>query len=147
MASKQNKPRLTWNPRTAKRNVREHIRRGVIQGAQFARAEIVERLSESQPIKSLPSGPVGLDPSEPWGDPKMVTGDYRRSISVRRAVNPREIRASIFANDHKAARLEFGFIGTDAAGRKIEQAPRPTIRRTLHQKREKIIEIMRRGGR
>lgn len=153
-----NQASFRWHPNTPKKELLAYARRGVIAGSEYARAEIVKRLSTSQRVKSVGDGSrrVGLDPSRPWGDPKMLEGDYRRSINTRRIVQDnRKIQGFIHSNDKKAARLEFGFIGTVTATSKngktftykVNQAPRPTIRRTIHQKRKEIANLIMSGGR
>jgi hypothetical protein len=42
-------------------------------------------------------------------------------------------------------RLEFGFVGIDAAGRNINQEPRPAMRPALRESREEIVRRIARG--
>lgn len=62
--------------------------------------------------------------------PNVATGDYRRSwtLAVTRAVAPsgRIVpAATVFTNSAQAWRLERGFVGTDARGRRYTQAAYP----------------------
>ena len=142
----EKKPKLVWKPKKVTDKIIQRVRLGVVEGANHARNKIVEALSRTQPVQTSESGRRrGLDPSKPWTAPKMVDGDYRRSISVRRQISRRAAQASIHSNDHKAARLEFGFVGKDKLGKQINQEPRPAIRATLLKERSAIIKIINRG--
>lgn len=56
--------------------------------------------------------------------PDDLSGDYRESWSVEEVDgDPTEVARSV-GSDHPAAhRLEWGFIGTDAAGRQVDAPP------------------------
>jgi len=75
----------------------------------------------------------GAFPSLPFHPPHRGDGDLRNSIrydvSMRRG--GRELVCILSANTPYAARLEYGFFGTDDAGRLVSQAPRPYLRRAL----------------
>jgi hypothetical protein len=66
---------------------------------------------------SLPrSGPPG---------PRLQTGDYVRSWNLRMQGNASFARATAGTNRPQARRLEFGFTGVDAIGRRYRQPPYP----------------------
>lgn len=57
--------------------------------------------------------------------------DYDESIQMRMAGTENRPRAVVYSDAPQAHRLEYGFIGTDSAGRHVEQAPRPHFRPAL----------------
>lgn len=56
--------------------------------------------------------------------PRIVTGDYNRSINLRVTGGLRP-EASVGTNRPQARRLEYGFRGVDARGRRYNQPPYP----------------------
>ncbi len=66
---------------------------------------------------SLPrTGPPG---------PRLITGDYVRSMSVTTTLTPEGPTATAGTNAPQARRLEFGFNDTDSLGRRYNQPPYP----------------------
>lgn len=57
--------------------------------------------------------------------PRAPTGDYRRSIALTMGMARGGPEASVGTNRPQARRLEFGFKGTDAAGRSYNQPAYP----------------------
>lgn len=57
--------------------------------------------------------------------PRVQAGDYRRSIAQTNALDGTVPVAVVFTNSPQAARLEYGFRGVDAAGRRFNQSPLP----------------------
>lgn len=57
--------------------------------------------------------------------PRVQTGDYRRSISQTNTFDRGVAVALIHTNKPQAARLEYGFVGVDARGRRYNQPPYP----------------------
>lgn len=57
--------------------------------------------------------------------PNVQTGDYRRGITVLNGTDRGIPVSRVFSNSPQAARLEYGFIGTDSLGRKYNQPPLP----------------------
>lgn len=55
--------------------------------------------------------------------PNVITGDYRRSITVDFLTDATGPAAVVSTNKEQGPRLEWGFIGTDSAGRHVSQAP------------------------
>jgi hypothetical protein len=51
--------------------------------------------------------------------PRMITGDYNRSIAIRVGV----LWAEVFTNKPQGRRLEYGFTGEDSLGRHYDQPP------------------------
>lgn len=79
--------------------------------------------------------------------PFNFRGDLQRSIQVdnRQATGPKPL--SRVGPDNRivpyAARLEFGFVGTDKKGRTINQPARPYMRRALSEGAKKAGELAR----
>jgi hypothetical protein len=57
--------------------------------------------------------------------PNVVTGDYRRSITVQFSDAGGNFTAVVGTNAPQGRRLEFGFHGMDSLGRSYSQAPLP----------------------
>ncbi|WLR50034.1 hypothetical protein LC040_12145 [Bacillus tianshenii] len=81
------------------------------------------------------------------GDPPAVLfGQLRSSISFEIEQLPDRFVGMVGPRGVPyARRLEFGFVGVDAAGRRYNQAPRPYLKPTFEEKREEIKQIV--GGR
>ena len=54
-----------------------------------------------------------------------ATGDYRRNISQTNGLEGAVPVAAVFTTSPQGARLEYGFNGTDSAGRSFRQPPYP----------------------
>lgn len=57
--------------------------------------------------------------------PRIQTGDYNRSISLRVAMDGLAVEASVGTVRPQGRRLEFGFVGTDSLGRSYDQPAYP----------------------
>ena len=57
--------------------------------------------------------------------PNIVTGDYRRSISLQVGGTVTQPWVAVGTNAPQGRRLEFGFVGTDSLGRVYDQPPYP----------------------
>jgi hypothetical protein len=117
---------------------------GVQAAANVVRTDAVKSVNRSQPIRRSKSGrTVGLDPSAVGEPPKRLTGALIQSIQAPGAVREGDsVVAPIVAGTKYARRLEFGFIGTDARGRRISQGPRPFMRPALERVRPRLAEII-----
>lgn len=119
------------------------------RAVQFYIAAVVRKLQVAQPTRSVsPRTPghqpyrVGMAPSMPGEPPKKVTGRLADSITGRTEVNGDGVVGLVGTNVEYARRLELGFVGTDAAGRSVNQQPRPYLRNTGIENRAKIIDIL-----
>lgn len=63
--------------------------------------------------------------------PRAITGDYRRSWSMRLEQDGASVVATAGTNRPQARRLEYGFTGTDSLGRHYRQPPYPHVRPAL----------------
>ena len=111
-------------------NLGKRLGEKMAAGAVFAagtllQAEIKKRLNLKS---SLPPNPPSVAPDGPFKN----TGTLGRSIQVddRKNKGPKPLVRVGSALSY-AARLEFGFIGTDRKGRRINQGARPYMRDTL----------------
>jgi len=64
-------------------------------------------------------------PSANVEGPRLMTGDYNRSINRLTTRNALTSRTEVGTNKAQGARLEFGFTGVDAKGRNVNQQPYP----------------------
>lgn len=71
--------------------------------------------------------------------PNIVTGDYRRSISV---VKEGPTSALVGTNRPQGRRLEFGFYGVDAIGRTYNQPPYPHFQPAIDQTRPEFVSAV-----
>lgn len=84
----------------------------------------------------------GSSPSRPGEPPKKVSGRLFQSIATDKIEGISQIVGVIGTNDEKAPRLELGFVGTDAQGRNISQAPRPFLRPGLDNSASAVERIL-----
>jgi hypothetical protein len=63
--------------------------------------------------------------------PRVVTGDYRRSIGLQMTRERGAYTAVVGTNSVQGRRLEFGFVGADSLGRNYAQAPLPHFQPAL----------------
>jgi hypothetical protein len=59
------------------------------------------------------------------GGPRLITGDYNRSINLRMSGGPVAPTATVGTDRPQGPRLEFGFVGVDSLGRHYDQPPYP----------------------
>lgn len=57
--------------------------------------------------------------------PRVITGDYRRSITLEMATVDGRVAAIVGTSAPQGRRLEFGFVGNDSLGRSYHQPPFP----------------------
>jgi len=55
--------------------------------------------------------------------PRIITGDYNRSVSGQVALTSGAVSGVVSSSAPQAARLEFGFHGSDSRGRVFDQPP------------------------
>lgn len=90
--------------------------------------------------------PTGASPSLPGEPPKKVSGRLFNSITTSEPFELEdEIVVEVGTNVIYARRLEFGFTGTDAAGRNVKQAARPYLRPTLQEEKGALGNIVSKG--
>lgn len=74
--------------------------------------------------------PEGGEDAGPGGEvgPRAITGDLRRSVTVETGIEGATVRSVIGSNAPQTNALEFGYVGTDAAGRQRDTPPYPAWR-------------------
>lgn len=126
---------ITSNVRIVERGIGVHANR-VRAAASRAVHDIATHL-EAQ-VKSRAAGRPG---------PRRQTGDYSRSIATVFTVTPGGAEAWVGTNKAQGRRLEYGFVGRDAAGRTYAQPPyphwQPAIRVTRTYARERVRRLIR----
>jgi hypothetical protein len=135
---------VSWTPENVINATAQQLERGMTLGMLAVHATVVKKLSIGQPVTRTKSGRlVGLGPSTPPDPPHVLTGRLRQSIAWEVERTETAVIGRVGTNVVYARRLELGFVGTDAAGRNINQAPRPYLRPSLEENR---TEILRRLG-
>lgn len=97
---------------------------------------------EGRIIRKISRGQPPSKPGEPW---HTLYGTSKRSMTHQVEVGNREVIGRVGSNVVYVRRLEFGFVGIDAAGRNINQEPRPAMRPALRESREEIVRRIARG--
>lgn len=119
------------------RKVEDEVKKRIVDrtnaAAQHVRTEVLRLIQRTSPFPSR----VGMPP-------RRVSGNLVRGIIAGVIVRRDMITGFVGAKAKYAARLEFGFSGTDGKGRTISQGPRPYFRPALKKSRPRIARIM--GG-
>lgn len=124
-----------------------HMEGGLRKHMKAVEERAVRSVSRFQPWRRAASGrKVGLDPSREGEPPKVLEGELRRNIrgEVRR-IDSLRIEGVLIAATKYARRLELGFHGTDRAGRRVNQGPRPYLRPAIVEERGKLAGRLARG--
>ena len=74
--------------------------------------------------------------------PNVITGEYRNSIQVSYSSRGGGVSAAVFSPLPFSRRLEYGFVGTDAAGRTFNQPPYPHFRPAMRELREEFVTAL-----
>lgn len=126
--------RVDINTKSYEEMVQNQLRERMEAAMDHAAAKCKKRLSRSN------AG--GASPSKAGESPKKVTGQLIRSIKSGVEVKKGVVHGYLSADTPYALRLEFGFVGTDSAGRHVKQAPRPYLRPTLSEEGKQIANIL-----
>lgn len=134
---------VSWTPENVMHATTRQLERGMTLAMLAVQATAVKKLSTGQAVRRSKSGRlVGLGPSTPPDPPHVLTGRLRQSITQEVTVEPNAVVGRVGTNVVYARRLELGFVGTDAAGRNINQAPRPYLRPSLDENRTEILRLL-----
>jgi len=118
--------------------------RGLERAGIIAEAETIRLINTGQPVGRTSSGRLkGLNPSTPPDPPHVLTGQLKQSTTHEVGVDTKGPYMRFGSRTVYAARLEFGFVGTDALGRNISQEARPYVRRVLAEQGGKIGRAIR----
>lgn len=120
---------VEWKGDEMERALRARLSRNMKQVTSYVRGEVRKAVNRSQPFRRTAKGDlVGLDPSAPGEPPKKLSSILADSLATDQRESPLEITGVVGTNVDYAKRLEYGFTGTDSAGRNVDQAPRPFLR-------------------
>lgn len=138
-----------WNERAIVEAAKRVMERRMTRVVLFVEGRVKALLARHQAKRRTRSGGfVGLEPSAPGEPPKMLTGALRSNIAGVVVVDALEVHGYVGVRRGAAAkygrRLELGFVGRDAAGRMIRQAPRPYLRPGILQNARRIGQML--GG-
>lgn len=113
------------------------------QAVQLVRNSAVRSLNRSQPARRTASGGLtGLSPSAPGEPPKRLSSALIQTLFARVERRGDTIVGIVGSPRVYARRLELGFVGTDARGRRISQGPRPFLRPALEANRQAILKSL-----
>lgn len=146
---------LRWNVAKFRAALADRVERGMTKAVIFAENEAKKSVNRGQKTRVQKTGKhagrrVGLDPSQPGEPPKKLEAQLINSIShaVERAgadiVGFVGVRKDSPAAPY-ARRLELGFVGTDKAGRVINQGERPYLRPAVFGHKDTILKIIAKG--
>lgn len=127
---------LEWRGRALEASLRARIGRNMDAATLYLKGEVQRAINRGNAD--------GSDPSAPGEPPKKVTARLFQSIATDKRESPLEITGVVGTNVEYARRLELGFVGTDSAGRVVDQAPRPFLRPTLASKLAFIGKLLAR---
>lgn len=114
---------LEWNGDDVEREIRARVSRNMDMATLYLKGQVQRSINRGNA--------TGADPSKPGEPPKKVSARLFQSIATDKRESPMEITGLVGTNVEYARRLELGFVGTDSAGRTIDQAPRPFLRPAL----------------
>lgn len=77
--------------------------------------------------------------------PNVITGQYRASWDVRVRIEAGRVAAEVFTDAPQARRLEYGFVGVDAAGRHYRQPPFPHVEPAFRQTEPQFVQALADG--
>ena len=127
---------VDWNGDEVERALRARLSRNMRQAALYVKGQVQRSINRGNAD--------GSDPSAPGEPPKKVTARLFQSLATDQRESPLEITGVIGTNVEYAKRLEYGFTGTDAAGRVVDQQPRPFLRPGLADNLPAIRRILAR---
>ena len=127
-----------WRPREVERIVQKQMTVNMTQAMLYAEGQAKKLVSRGNR--------GGGNPSKPFDPPKVVTGTLRSNIGYEVSIKGGEVVGALGvkkgpANEY-AKRLELGFVGTDSAGRRIDQKPRPFLRPTINDNMNQLKKIL-----
>lgn len=125
---------VEWKGDEMERALRARLSRNMKQAALYVKGQVQRSINRGNAD--------GKNPSAPGEPPKKVTARLFQSIATDQRESPLEITGVIGTNVEYAKRLEYGFTGTDSAGRVVDQAPRPFLRPGIENNRQAIRTIL-----
>lgn len=137
---------LDWYGREVEKRVAATVARRMERVMLYLEGVAKKKVSiRNSPRKRVGrSGMRGLNPSQEGEPPKLVEGTLRANIT-HVVVSTEDAIIGVLGvakgpADDYGRRLELGFKGVDAAGRTVDQGPRPYLRPTITEERDKIVK-------
>lgn len=127
--AKQSGVAIVWKDAAAKKKILDLMEGRMWGAAAIIHEAIVAKINVGQPVKRYASGRLkGLAPSSPGDPPKTLSGRLKQSFEIEVIRKTSSVIGRVGTDVEYDPRLEFGFVGTDAAGRKVSQEPRPHVK-------------------
>lgn len=128
---------LDWRGDEVERRLRQHLSQNMARATVYLAEQVKRKINRGNPR--------GTSPSRPGEPPKKVSGRLFQSIATAQMDTATSVVGYVGTNVEYARRLEDGFVGTDAAGRTVDFAPRPFLKTTLAEERAAIQRILARA--
>lgn len=131
------------------RENRDSFARNMHRALLYLIRKVQERISRTQPTIKIGNKWWGLDPSLPGEPPKVVTGILRANIGGNVEVTHTDVRGyfgvKVGPADEYGIKLEKGFHGTSASGRRENLEPRPYLVSTFLMYKDDLLKILGEG--
>lgn len=125
----------SWTPGPVIAGTESEMTRRIMKCQQLVKADIKRSINVGNRD--------GKHPSAPGTPPRKVSSQLFQSIAAPAPEKVKgEIRGLVGSNKEYARRLEKGFVGTDARGRNVNQAPRPYIIPAFYRNIREIAAIL-----
>lgn len=132
---------LKWHGDEIVARLKRGIMRGVIDGTGIVHQTMVQKIMEPPKTGRIyRRNGVDHQASAPGESPANDTGNLVKSM--REVFDHENLTGTVVVGTDYAKRLEYGFTGVDAAGRMVDQAPRPYVRPTLAEKANEVRDAI-----
>jgi hypothetical protein len=123
-----------WNADKVEAKATQIMERRVALASVVVQGEVKRKLNRSNR--------GGTEPSAPGQPPNKGSGDLQRSIFQEVTRVGKMVHGFVGSRLLKARRLELGYVGRDRLGRTVDQKPRPFLRSTLVEQRDRLRSIL-----
>lgn len=117
--------------------LRKGVMVGVIEGTQLVKETMVRYIMEPPKTGKMYGKHQASAPGE---KPANDTGNLVKNM--RESYDPIALTGNVVVGTEYGLRLEYGFVGTDSAGRTVDQAPRPFARPALVEKEKDVRQAI-----
>ncbi|QIG75283.1 putative tail component protein [Rhizobium phage RHph_Y52] len=124
---------LRWFGDPVLAGLEKAVMRGVVKGTERLRERMIERVMQPPKSGKLYRRGKGRmhQASAPGESPANDTGNLVRNITTK--YDAGKLEGTVNVGTKYGRRLEYGFVGQDAAGRTYDVAPRPFARPSLQE--------------
>jgi len=136
-------PIRNWTPEAIMQAALDEQEKRMRLAVVLIQGKVRQLINRGQKKRRSGNRYVGLDPSKPGEPPKKLSNLLFTSIATEVIRQKRQVIGVVGTNVKYARRLELGFVGTDRLGRRINQAPRPYLRRAMLENRDAVSRILR----